>query len=649
MGNAAEENVLLIHSFDVFDTIITRKCASPEGIYALVQQELMEHYQHLHLPSDFVKNFVYIRSHCALKARLNAGYDITFDEIYDYIGNIFGIKRDVLKKVQEIEIQTEYSNMLPVSENIAQIENLINNKEKVIFLSDMYFPKETIMGFIRRFSNIINNNNVDVWVSAEHKANKWDGQIFNIVSSYYNIQPENIIHTGDNIHADVEMPKKHGWQTIYSTYIKDNYISHYLLEGLSDNTAVQNYAGALKYLEYKSGNMSDGYYTGVFMASIVLYSYVSFVINDALKKGIKKLFFLSRDGDILRQIAEIIAAESKMDIELKYLHVSRHGIISSSYYELDENRCFDFVILNCPDVTLKEIAARLLIPLDKLLAYAKANGKNWDENTKVTFDMAGFIRWLVVAHSELKTISEENSRKQRESLLEYLKNENAYGADTAYVDIGWNGSIQDTIYYILEKENINTKLHGYYFGVSNYTLMHSENNQKTGYAFNPYSPCNFNHEVLRLLEIFCHTNQPVVQGYKDNKPVFDVLYTDENKAFVEEMQKGILYASRFYAKNYKFYNMILNNNGIIRYLHLLDNPDTKMAEAVGEYMHIVGTLDYLKYKTAPKDNLLQAVLRKYNKKQVMWTAGYKQRLSKSGKIAAALKSSVKNIINIMKG
>lgn len=281
--------------------------------------------------------------------------------------------------------------------------------------------------------------------------------------------------------------------------------------------------------------------------------------------------------------------------------------------------------------------------------YVKANGKNWDENTKITFDMAGFIRWLVVSHSELKTISEENSRKQRESLLEYLKNENAYGADTAYVDIGWNGSIQDTIYYILEKENIKTELNGYYFGVSNFTSLHSNKNKKIGYAFNPYSPNNFNHEVLRLLEIFCHTNQPVVRGYCNNQAVFDTIYVEENQKFVNDMQAGILYASSFYAKNYGIKDMILDNKGILKYLHLLNSPNKKMAETVGEYTHIVGTLDYLKFKTAPQDSLLYAIIRKYNKSQIMWTAGYMQRLSKSSKIAVVLKNSIKNIINIIKG
>ena len=109
-----------LYSFDIFDTLVTRKTATPKGIFALMQKELKDN-------SDFSKelreNFYSIRieSECNARERCKNQInctEITFDDIYNEMQLAYGLSDDLKEYLKSLEIKTESENLVSISENL---------------------------------------------------------------------------------------------------------------------------------------------------------------------------------------------------------------------------------------------------------------------------------------------------------------------------------------------------------------------------------------------------------------------------------------------------------------------------------------------------------------------------------------------------
>lgn len=78
-----------------------------------------------------------------------------------------------------------------------------------------------------------------------------------------------------------------------------------------------------------------------YVTAPVLFCYVSYVIENAEKEGIKKIFFLARDGYILKSIADVMLKSKKSDIETDYLYVSRYALRNAMYFKCDTVQDFE--------------------------------------------------------------------------------------------------------------------------------------------------------------------------------------------------------------------------------------------------------------------------------------------------------------------
>ena len=103
-----------LYSFDVFDTLITRNTATPQGIFAVMQQELKDRIYE-DIEEEIRENFYDIRIGAEQVARntycKNGIEDISLDKIY---GVLVGEKRITLEqanRLAELEEQTELNSV----------------------------------------------------------------------------------------------------------------------------------------------------------------------------------------------------------------------------------------------------------------------------------------------------------------------------------------------------------------------------------------------------------------------------------------------------------------------------------------------------------------------------------------------------------
>lgn len=196
----------------------------------------------------------------------------------------------------------------------------------------------------------------------------------------------------------------------------------------------------------------------------ILYDYVSWVIEDARKRKINTLYFLSRDGYLMYHAAESILKHRNLeDINVSYLKVSRYSLRSAEYHILGE-KSLDMICINGIDVTLRKILIRV--------------GLN-EKQQEAVIDTISYIKEedidKVLSRNEIKNVKKilsnnntfwkylnNNSKKAYENTIGYLRQEGvADSKEIAIVDSGWVGSIQESIKRLLKLNN----LQGYYFGL----------------------------------------------------------------------------------------------------------------------------------------------------------------------------------------
>ena len=88
-----------------------------------------------------------------------------------------------------------------------------------------------------------------------------------------------------------------------------------------------------------------------------LYEYVLWVLQETLQSGKKRLYFLARDGYQMYLAAQQLCKQYDLDIECRYLKVSRYAVRVPEYHLLGE-RCLERICVGGIDVTFEKIMQR---------------------------------------------------------------------------------------------------------------------------------------------------------------------------------------------------------------------------------------------------------------------------------------------------
>ena len=206
-------NKIRVYSFDIFDTVLTRNGKKPIDIFKLIQKQL-EISEDI-FPEKFIKEFASIREKCECDARNSAlKEDITFDALYNYIGEKNNLNKAQTDKLKFIELEVELNSVKPIEWTISEINSLRKIGEKIVFTTEMYLPREHIKKMLQKVGAYENNNKI--YVSGEIGLLKNTGNLFKYILKKEKCLPENFYHFGDHLMADMIVPFRLGIN-IYKT------------------------------------------------------------------------------------------------------------------------------------------------------------------------------------------------------------------------------------------------------------------------------------------------------------------------------------------------------------------------------------------------------------------------------------------------
>lgn len=526
-------------SFDIFDTLITRKVVSPTDVFNQVGEKLK------------IKNYKKFRVLAEKQARESAFLEkgteeVTLSDIITRLCHLLNIDLNKKDLIEKTEIYFELSNVVPRKMGVNLLRYCLSRNKKVIFVSDMYLGRDVI-------AKLLNKCNIplvdDVFISCELGKNKKTGSIFPYITGLLNVSGENILHIGDNELGDSSVPIKKGWNvyriprsidiaksdkniTSYVEYFLNN---RNLLSDCYVNLLCNKYYDSpiIKYRSLFSGN---AYRLGYLAMSLLVVSFAVYIHRKIKEIGIDKVYFLSRDTKIVYDVFNKLFSDvnthyilSSRSICRKVSAVSMSDLLNPVYSPVYSQE-IGYFLTNNYNIELNDEVLSVLNE-NGIDSFSFKIGNKFDKNrlTDIVFS--------------LKDVAFDSAKKQRMLLTEYLNiNEMCSDETVAIVDIGYAATAQSTYIDVLSKDNI----YGIYLGTFNTAYQNLRETDKIfGYLCNFASPSSSNtilssHRFL-CETVFCDSSDSFLHLNDDLSPVFDVNPDDDyRKEVVSQIHEGVL-------------------------------------------------------------------------------------------------------------
>ena len=334
----------------------------------------------------------------------------------------------------------------------------------------------------------------------------------------------------------------------------------------------------------------------------MLTEYVKWVLNEASKSGKKKLYFLARDGYQMYVLAKALVAKLGMDIDCRYLNVSRYAIRLPQYHLLGEG-CLEYICIGGIDVTFEKVMKRAGLTDEEAMEVAKLCGRDKSYREIINYDEVLRLREILGKIPEFMTCIDAHSRDAYSNAISYLKQEGLMDeVPYSLVDSGWVGTLQKSIEHLVQTVNPKVSVTGYYFGM--YELPRGMAKEKyNAFYFSPkkgikkkvyFSNC--------LYEAVFTSPEGMTIGYekKDDRfvPVYD-LVSNPNEVRINRYVEMIAQFVESYVDGGKPYNEA-HSKKLVRQIayRLMGNPSMEEAELFGGLLFCDDVLEKSMQKVA---------------------------------------------------
>lgn len=473
-----------MYSFDVFDTLITRTTATPQGIFTLIKDTLEVEKSMHNLDDYIIQNFFELRIHSEELVRkacfMQNVEEVSLRDIYKAMAVCGCLKEYQIQYLCALEETIEVANVRGISENISRLKKLIVQGERVVLISDMYLPKETIRKMLLQADATFRD--IPLYVSSEYKKRKTTGNLYRIVKEIEQIEYSNWIHIGDNLHQDIEIPYNLGIQVELVPKVEPSDFERELLERYGQDSRLQLMIGSAfqsereleEIIQQTNADLKsrEAYRVGCKYAGPVLYSYAEWIVEQAEKKNIRRLYFIARDGYLIKKIVDIIIVKRKIDIKTSYIYGSRKAWRMPSLSKMHYN-LYQMMIWSHTNkiYTLMDLAEVLHVSLEEFCSFLPGTLKNIKSNFHITNVELEYIVDKLSKNEDFKDWHLDKLRKEKVLVKRYLEQEvDITDENFAFVDVAGGGLTQGCLRELL-KDSYQKPIHTFFFKIDRVNLV----------------------------------------------------------------------------------------------------------------------------------------------------------------------------------
>lgn len=578
-----EKNIIL--SFDVFDTLIHRRIA-PDAIIEAVGREILErlqagnitpvcswldarHQAYAQVAEKFVEQGLDMDAHLD---------DMVLPWLRCLAGGSFEGDAEMACDFIAREIMFEKWAVYPNPYMLRLLHALKARGVRVVLTSDMYLGEKYVAQLLDQcgYKGLYDR----LFVSCDSGTLKRTGQMFAHVAKALRVPPGSILHVGDNLLSDGVMAIRSGMR---SFVIRDRVmcarydsLEYDFQRQKTDPAWKGTCAAAFAQAPLRAiGSPEEGF--GLSVMGPVLVPFIHAVAERCKAEGVRKIFFVSREGLILKTIYDEIATlvfgqdapeavyfgASRLTTFLAAIQGDSYGLreMASAFSNTGHYSLRNLVQpLQIEEALLKDIAAKAgIADIDCPLP---PHFMTWPP-------MAAFLR-----DKRFCAIVKERSEAARAGLWGYLEEIDFFqGGRVAFVDVGWGAQIQENLSIAVEGHPKCPQIRGIYLG-----LNATAHVRKTPNNWMEWVLCDAGHpeyfgqaalEFVFLFEVMTRAPHGTIIGYGDRNTHFAPICkrndTDSRRTErldepqIGAVQQGVHAYARHYARVAKLLNIQAND------------------------------------------------------------------------------------------
>lgn len=190
----------MIKSWDIFDTLIARRCVFPQAVFQIVEQATNS------------IGFVQARIESERNASRRGNYNL--DDIYEEFQLLTNTTKNICDTLKKLECDVEFDQSIPITENIRQV------KSGDILISDMYLPETFIRRLLNKAGLLVP---VEIVITSNGKSS---GRIWRQLAE----QKKIVFHIGDNFESDIKNPRFAGFESALTVLSNLTAVEQYILQ-----------------------------------------------------------------------------------------------------------------------------------------------------------------------------------------------------------------------------------------------------------------------------------------------------------------------------------------------------------------------------------------------------------------------------------
>ena len=524
-------------SFDVYDTVVTRAVGSPPSVFLLLGRYLTRQGCHLLSAEAFA------RARMTAEDRAYKTHGVartTLQHIYDELAYAIGLSSNESQAIMAAECELEARLLRVIDDNRDRVAASRAQGATIAFLSDMYLPAEFFFRELHRHGLWTDTDRL--YLSCDIGELKLTGGLFREFLGREGASPREVsFHRGNHGVADVLQAQRAG---IHVEPFLEGNLNRYeqILEAHAWRTEGLSslFAGASRLARLRVSASRDGEKIQRDVAAgvmgPVLTGFLLWVLRRAMALKVERLYFISRDGEILFQLAQRLAKKLSSPVELRYLYLSRQ-VINLCGMVQDDEALWSWLWDQSDFMSVEAVLARLFLEPAEIGSILQEGGfaeADWRRNLNPREREQ--LRALF-AHKSVKQAIIRSAEERQDIVTRYLRQEGLFDdVSWCLVDLGWSGSMQNALAVVLANQG-RPAPRAFYFG-----LVDRPNETEFGarecYLFDANRKLGFYAEVLdgwvQLLEAFCAGTHGTVIDLLDAKStITPVLRETHNQAVLD--------------------------------------------------------------------------------------------------------------------
>ena len=241
--------------------------------------------------------------------------EVNMDMIFEYLSEYSEEERNRLRFLEE---KCEIDNCIGNPLMIEVWKWCRDNGKKIVIITDMYLPRRVL-------DTILAKIGVDydyLYISGEEGVTKRTSELFAVVLRKLNIKPTQLIHIGDDLNNDINMPQIKGIASLLRLSNEANVLPYIKVKQCDTSLGKDHLFSLLSRYCSNRESLNSEQRIGYTILGPLIVDFCQWLHAIRKENNLHKLFFVAREGFFIKKVYEKMYPQEAHD--LKYIRLNKN-------------------------------------------------------------------------------------------------------------------------------------------------------------------------------------------------------------------------------------------------------------------------------------------------------------------------------------